>query len=384
MRFAIVVSVVSIAVFVGTFAAVAAPPPVPDGVSVISVEAETGMVLIEHNADQVRPPASMIKLLMMLLVAEGLEAGKWTLDTPITASRHAEQMGGTQVYLRTGETHPLGHLMLAVAVASANDAAMAVAEGLWGGAAEYLEAANARAQELGMEHSTFRSVHGLPPDRGDMPDETTARDMAFLSRECAAHAQILEWTSTKQFSFRAQDAPHLSTNKLLQSMDECDGLKTGYIRAAGFCVAATASRSGVRVITVVMGHEDNRRRFQLAQYLLDQGLASIRKGLVLVRETEQARPIPVDNGKAESVPAAVAADISVITRAEDWDRVQLVWELPERLTAPVAAGMQVGVVRAELDGHVLGQSDIVLAGGVEQSTWIWKTEKLIRGILGQN
>jgi D-alanyl-D-alanine carboxypeptidase (penicillin-binding protein 5/6) len=367
-----------------SFGVAAASPTVPDDVSVYMIEAETGIVLFEHNADQIRPPASMIKLLMMLLVAEGLEQGRWTLDDQITASRHAQRMGGTQVYLSEGEVQPLSNLMLAVAVASANDAAMAVAEGLWGSEEAYLDAVNARAQELGMSNSTFRSVHGLPPDRGDLPDETTAHDMALLGRECVRHAQILAWTRTGRIQFRPKDAPHLSTNKLLQMMAECDGLKTGYIRAAGFCVTATAERNGVRVITVVMGHPDSRRRFQLAQKLLDQGLGQVRKGLVLVRETEPAREIPIENGKAETVDAEVTGDISITTLADDWDRVTLEWELPERLTAPVKAGSEVGLVRAVLDGTVLGESPVVLSDGVEASTWIWKTEKLIRGILGQD
>ncbi len=364
--------------------AIAARQAVPDDVSAFCVEAETGIVLYEHNADYVRPPASMIKLLMMLLVAEGLEDGTWGLDTQITASRHAQNMGGTQVYLNAGETHPLSNLMLAVAVASANDAAMAVAEGLWGGEAEYLDAANARAQELGMEHSVFRSVHGLPPERGALPDETTARDMAALARECVRHAQILEWTNTRMFRFRPADAVHLSTNKLLQQMTECDGLKTGYIRAAGFCITATALRGDVRVVSVVMGHEDNRKRFQLAEQLLEDGLGAVRKGPVLLRETAERHEIPVENGKAPTVPVAVAADISIIARTEDWERIQLVWDMPAQLVAPLRAGAEVGVVRAELDGNVLGLATLVLADGVEESSWIWKTEQLIRSFLSEN
>ncbi len=357
------------------------PAPIPKGVSVYSVEAETGLELFARDADTVRPPASMIKLALMLLVAEGLEDGRWTLETSVTATRHAEKMGGTQVYVKMGETYSLRQLMLGVVVASANDAAMAVAEGLWGSEDAYLDAANERIQQLGMTKSVFRSVHGLPPDRGEQPDETTARDMAMLARECAKHAQIHEWTSTRKFRFRPEDAEHLSTNKLLQMMDECDGMKTGYIHAAGFCVTATAKRGELRVITVVMGHPDGLARFRLAQQQLTEGLAAVRKDRVFAKETAEKPSITIENGREETVSVEATDDIWGVTRASDWDRIQLVWDLPKTLSAPVTAGTQVGEVRAELDGRVLGRSAIMLGAGVEETTWMWRTEKMIRDFL---
>jgi D-alanyl-D-alanine carboxypeptidase (penicillin-binding protein 5/6) len=359
----------------------AAKPKIPPEVSVYSIEADTGLELYAHDADRVRPPASMIKLGMMLLVAEGLHAGQWTLDSPITATRHAEKMGGTQVYVKMGETYPLGTLMLAVAVASANDAAMAVAEGLWGSEEAYLEAVNKRLGELGMTHSVFRSVHGLPPDRGELPDETTARDMATLARECLKQPQVVSWTSTVRFKFRDEQAEFISTNKLLQQMDECDGLKTGYIRAAGFCITATAKRGDLRVVTVVMGHPDATARFRLAKQQLSDGLDTVRRGVVLTKDAVQTPAINVENGKADAVNVRVSDDIWATTRAEDWDRVQLVWDTPAKLAAPVTSGSEVGEVRAELDGKVLGRAKVVLTESVDQTTWIWRTEKMIRSFL---
>ena len=242
-----------------------------DTLSAICVDSATGSVVSEQNADQVRPPASMIKLVMMLLVAEGIDRGDWALDRPIVATPHAQVMGGTQVYLEAGDVFDLGHLMMAVAVASANDAAMAVAEGLWGSEEKYLDAANARAQSLGMKHSEFHSVHGLPPSKGELPDKTTAREMAMLAQACMAHAHIREWVSTREFRFRPEDTIHYNTNKLLWRMENCDGLKTGYIRAAGYCVTATAERDGRRLIAVVMGHPNGNRRFKLAEDLINSG-----------------------------------------------------------------------------------------------------------------
>lgn len=256
------------------FSGGASPDSLP--VSALCIEAGTGRVLAEENADLRRPPASMVKMMQMLLVSEGLRSGRWTSDTPITATGHARRMGGTQVFLREGEVRTLGELMQAVAVASANDAAMAVAEGLWGSEEVYLAEVNERARNLGMNDSEFHSVHGLPPDRGEEPDRTTARDMALLARRCVRDPQILAWTRQTKVRFRPGEPYYPSTNKLLEGMDDCDGLKTGYIRAAGFCITATAEREGLRLIAVVMGHRNSKGRFRLAEKLLEEGFAAAR------------------------------------------------------------------------------------------------------------
>lgn len=261
------VLITSISVLGLAITAFAESPPV----SAICIDADSGAVLASDKQHIPRPPASTIKIMLMLLVAEGMDEAKWDGETSITVSRHAQRMGGTQVFLAEGEKWPLDKLMTAVAVASANDAAMAVAEGLWGSKTKYLETANRRARTLGMKATTFNSVHGLPPSRGENPDVTTAHDMALLAKACVAHPTILEWTSQRRFTFRPDYAPYLNSNKLLTRMDNCDGLKTGFIRKAGFCLAATAKRQGVRVVCVVLGHDNSERRFDHARKLMEQG-----------------------------------------------------------------------------------------------------------------
>ncbi|MFA6243304.1 MAG: serine hydrolase, partial [Candidatus Hydrogenedentales bacterium] len=230
--------------------------------------ADTGLVVGERNADEAHAPASMVKLMLMLLVTEGLDAGTWTLETPITISAGAANVGGTQVELKAKESWTLDQLMTAVAVASANNAATAVAEGLWGSVDKYLEAANARAKELGMRGTEYHSVHGLPPGKGELSDVTTARDMTVLAEECIKKPQIMTWVGVREFSLRPEEAPKSNTNKLLFSLEGCDGLKTGFTRAAGYCLTATAVRNGVRLVVVVMGCERLSQRFEVAQYLL--------------------------------------------------------------------------------------------------------------------
>lgn len=266
-----------LAVFCGALSGAWAAEPDAEACA-ICMEAASGRVLEAQNADVQRPPASMVKLMLMLLVAEGEARGDWTFETKITASRHAQAMGGSQVWLAAGDVFALGHLMRAVAVGSANDAAMAVAEGLWGSEAAYLAAANARAKALGMTRTEVHSVHGLPPSKGEKTDLTTVRDMAVLARQCVRYPRILDWVGRKEFEFRPGQSILYNTNKLLWRMEGCDGLKTGYTRVAKFCVAATAERNGVRLIAVVMGHPSKYGRFNLAQRMLEEGFALALRG----------------------------------------------------------------------------------------------------------
>ncbi len=347
--------------------------------SVYCVEAETGMVLFEQNADLRRPPASMIKMMMMLVVDEGVMSGKWSYDQKIQISRLAESMGGTQVYVRTGDSHTLGELMAAVAVASANDAAMAVAEGLWGGKEAYLKAMNARARELGMKDSEFNSVHGLPPSKGESFDLTTARDMAVLGRECVKHPNILKWTSMRELVFRESDGMKQSTNKLLGVVPGCDGIKTGFIHAAGFCITATALRDGVRVIAVVMG-DTKRGRFKSAEEALEKAFTMVRRVRPLSPGMVVGNPVPVPNGMSPSVALVARDPLEAVVKNEDAAKLQLEVTVPTTLKAPVPAGAEVGRVKLVLNGQVFGESIVLTANAIEaKGFWRRAGEKI--GIL---
>jgi len=323
--------------------------------SAICIDADTGLVYYEEEASIQRPPASMAKLILMLLIAEGLEQGAWTPTTPITASAHAQYMGGTQVFLKEGETHPLEKMMEAVAVASANDAAMAVAEGLWGSETAYLAAANHRAAQLGMTSTVFRSVHGLPPDRGEEPDQTTARDMALLARACVASETVMKWAGIHEFEFRPGKGVYKNTNRLLRRMDDCDGLKTGYIRLAGFCVTATACRDNMRLIAVVMGAPSNTERFRQAEELLERGFASAHRLRLAEKETYVGRAVPVTNSAISKVWVSVSDDLWVTVPDSAVSRVELVPVLPDSVAAPLAAGTPIGAMEAWLGGKLLAK-----------------------------
>ncbi|MBI1317940.1 MAG: hypothetical protein GC168_03190 [Candidatus Hydrogenedens sp.] len=338
-------------------------------VSIILTEAETGRVLYEENADQVRPPASMIKLMMMLLIAEGIESGLVQLDTPIPVTEHAQAMGGTQVQLKAGEVWPLHDMLRALAVASANDAAMAMALSLWGSEDVYRQAMNKRAAELGMEHTKFFSMHGLPPDEGDDFDWTTARDMSLLARECLKHPLIRELVSMKELKFRPTDAVKFNTNKLLWRMPGCDGMKTGYIKAAGFCVTATAERNGVRLIAVVMGDPSKYSRFNRAQEAMEQAFDSMRKVALAEPGVPLGAPVEVLAAKEPTIRLTPETAIEAELLPDEQDRVKYLWNLPETLAAPIPAGKVVGEVAAVLDGIVLGRTNLVTPTAVEREGW---------------
>lgn len=352
--------------------------------SAFAIEAETGLVLYEKNADVVRPPASMIKLMMMLLVAEGLEEGKWTLEQPITASRKAQHMGGTQVYLEAGDTFSLGHLMKALSVASANDAGMAIAEGLWGSEEAYRTAMNERIADLGMKNSEFNSVHGLPPDRGSEPDKTTARDMAILGQACVKVPQILEWTALRELQFRPNEAIKYTTNRLMRRRDDMDGLKTGFISAAGYCITATLQKDGVRIISVVMGHTNRDERFKLAEKLLDEGIASIRRDVFVPENTKIVEGIPVENCEVEITALSTKEGISLLTRREDYEQIKLLYDHPKKLKAPLNKGDKIGTVSALLGAEVLAERDLYITEDLPEARWTWKLEKKVTGWFSGN
>jgi D-alanyl-D-alanine carboxypeptidase (penicillin-binding protein 5/6) len=353
-------------------------------VSSICIEADTGLVLSELNADEKRPAASMVKMMLFLLVSEGLQQGKWTLDTPVVATEHAQSMGGSQVQLEAGETMALDHLMRAVAIVSANDAAVAVADGLWGSSEVYLEASNRRAQELGMIDSHFHSVNGLPPSAGQLPDSTTARDMSILAQWCVRHPRILIWSNTRELIFREGEPSKRSTNALLDDLPGCDGLKTGFTNAAGWCISTTAQRDGIRLITVVMGGTTSRARFRVAQQTMEDGFARVRKVKLVARGNPIDAITPVTNCETEEIQLTAADDLWAIVKVDDVDKLRLAVDAPATLTAPLRAGTQAGTIRVELTGKKLAEVPLTVPMDLNEAGWRWKLKNsALREVKGQ-
>lgn len=244
-------------------------------VSALVLDADTGETLFEEHGGTVIYPASVLKLMGLLIILERIEQGTLRLDEMVQVTKEAAQMGGSQVFLDPKEQFSVEDLLYALIVQSANDAAVALATHVAGSKGGFIALMNKRAEELGMKDSRFYSVHGLPPSEGQKPDVTTARDLAILARELAQKPEVFEYTSTRERGFREDMFIMRTHNHLLASVDGCDGFKTGYFKAAGFSIVATAKRGGVRIIAIVTGSKDRKLRDAKAAELLAKGFALV-------------------------------------------------------------------------------------------------------------
>ncbi|PIP39634.1 MAG: D-alanyl-D-alanine carboxypeptidase, partial [Desulfobacterales bacterium CG23_combo_of_CG06-09_8_20_14_all_51_8] len=275
----------------------------------VLIDADTGRVIFEDQADAKGYPASMIKLMNLLVILDAVKAGRISLTDPVTISAGVSRMGGSQVYLKEKEVFPVDELIYAMMVQSANDAALALAEHYAGGMEGFVDLMNKKAAEIGMKNSEFHSVHGLPPGKNQQPDVTTAQDMALLSRELLKYPEALKYTSTQLREFRP-DAPEpfimRTHNHLLRDFEGCDGLKTGYFSAAGFSIAATAQKNNVRAIAVVMGSPTSKERDKHARALLSKGLMDlVQNQPAKSPETPLAAPAVAEKESAAEKASAV-------------------------------------------------------------------------------
>lgn len=243
--------------------------------SALLLEADSGKVLFEANADAKVYPASVLKLMDLYVILDRIEQGALKLDEMVAVTAEASKTGGSQVYLDPKEQFSVEDLLYALMVQSANDAAVALATHIAGSKEGFVALMNQKAQELGMKNSTFHSVHGLPPSEGQQPDVTTARDLAILCRALAKRPDALKYTGTQSKGFRNDQFIMRNHNKLLGQVAGCDGFKTGYYQAAGFSIAATAKKGGVRMIALVMGSKDRKVRDAKAVELLNKGFTLI-------------------------------------------------------------------------------------------------------------
>jgi D-alanyl-D-alanine carboxypeptidase (penicillin-binding protein 5/6) len=321
--------------------------------SAILIEANTRTVLYEKDADMALPPASVTKVMTMLLVMEAIDSGKISPEDTVTVSAYASKMGGSQVYLEEGEQMSVHELLKCVVVASANDACVALAEHIAGSEEAFVSMMNARARELKMEHTNFENTNGLDDDTKN--HVISARDIATMSAELIInHPKILEYSSIWMDSIRGGAFGLTNTNRLIRFYNGANGLKTGSTSKAGFCISATAERDGVSLICVIMGAETRDVRNALATRLLDYGFANYG---VYKHEPEALDSLAVKCGTKNSV--SVRYDAFEITLPKtDISKVKYTVTLPEYVTAPLKKGDAVGEVTFTLDGREIGKSPI--------------------------
>ncbi|MBQ3050048.1 MAG: D-alanyl-D-alanine carboxypeptidase [Oscillospiraceae bacterium] len=332
--------------------------------SAILIEQTTGRVLFEFNPDEPRAPASITKVMTLLLVMEAIDNGELSLSDSITASEHACSMGGSQIWLEPGETMSVDELIRATAIASANDAAVALAEHLGGSEQGFVELMNARAANLGMSNTRFKNASGLDED-GHF---TTARDISTMSAELLKHELIKEYSTVWMDSLRNGETELVNTNKLIRFYKGATGLKTGTTDEAGRCVTASAMRGDMQVIAVVLGAENRDEQFSSASALLNYAFDSYTMYTPPSAE-EQLIPIKVEGGTSDEVFPVCSAPQKLLLQKGAEKQLEQIVELPETLSAPIEAGQQIGRVMLKINGETIGEYAVTAGNTVEKMTF---------------
>lgn len=360
----------------------AAAPPVraagPDiaAPSAILMDAATGTVLYEKNASERLRPASVTKVMTLLLVMEALDTGRIGWDDTVIASEAACAKGGSQVYLEPGEEMSMDEMLKSVVVSSANDCATALAEHVAGSESAFVGMMNQRAQELGLLDTNFVNCTGLDDAPEAAEHLTTAHDIAVISRELLKHDRIRDYTTIWMDTVRGGKFGLSNTNKLVRFYQGTTGLKTGYTSAAGHCLAASAKRDGIELIAVVLHCASSADRFSSAKALLDYGFANY--ALVSAEMPEPLQPVPVTLGQKAAVQPELQQAAPILIEKGLQAAVTRTVTLAERVEAPVAAGQQLGTLTISANGETLAEIPIIAPEGIERLTWWELTCRLLR------
>ncbi|MBS6447479.1 MAG: D-alanyl-D-alanine carboxypeptidase [Clostridiales bacterium] len=350
-------------VFLSAAAGVSAAPEYTaeaDAVSCILMDAKTGRVLFEKNADEALPPASVTKVMTMLLVFEALDAGTIKLSDMVQASEHAASMGGSQIYLKVGEEMSVDDLLKSLIVASANDAAVALAEYIAGSEESFVAKMNARAEELGMKNTHFENTNGL--DDTATNHVTSARDIAIMTREVVKHEAVFNYSTIWMDTIRDGAFGLTNTNRLIRFYKGATGLKTGSTAKAKFCISATAERDGLSLIAVIMGSPTRDVRNALAASLFDFGFANYAS---YTDESAECETVRVTGGVQNTLKTVHETFSQTVEKGTE-SKIEKRIDMPEKLAAPIVKGEKIGTVTYLLDGKELGTADILADETVEK------------------
>ena len=352
-------------------AAEGAEPEVSAPAAVL-MEKRTGTVLFASGEDERRAPASVTKVMTLLLAAEAVERGDIALEDAVTASQRAQSMGGSQIWLEAGEEMSVSELIKCVAVVSANDCAVALAEHIAGSEAAFVERMNARAAELGLQNTHFTNCTGL---FDDAEHYTSALDLAVMSRELLGREWIKDYTTIWTDSVRDGEFGLANTNKLLRSLPGCTGLKTGWTTAAGYCVAASAEWEGTEYVAVIMGAESSESRNADAAALIEYGFANY----TLCPALDSALPpVPVEGGEADSVQPGLSGEDGILLPKSSAQSLERHVSLPESVSAPVEEGQRLGTLTLSARGEILREIPLTAGASVPRLTSFGVLARLFR------
>lgn len=337
--------------------------------SAILMDAESGKILYEKNIDEQLPMASMTKIMSMLLIMESIEDGTLTYEDKVLISENASGMGGSQVFLQAGEEYSVNDLLKCIAIASANDAVVAMAEKISGSVDAFVELMNKRASELGLKNTNFANPHGLDNEE----HYSTASDMALMAKELLKHEDILKYTSIYEDYLTKPDGSQIwlvNTNRLVRFYDGVDGLKTGYTTEAGYCLTATAKKNDLRLISVVMKSPSAEARNSDTSTLLSYGFNSFKSNVIYSKEDSLGK-IKVEKGKIKEIDVYLKEDateiLSVTERPSDYTFNIKV----DKIIAPIKAGTVVGTAEIiDNNGNIIDEVEIIVKENIEKAGFL--------------
>ena len=343
--------------------------------SVILMEPVTGKVLYEDNQDEKLPPASITKIMSLLLVMEAIDRGDISLETVVTASEHASSMGGSQIWLKAGETMTVNDLLKATVIASANDACVALGELVAGSEEGFVAMMNERAAELGMTNTHFENCTGLDAE-GHL---TTAYDVAVMSSALIKHSMIKDYSTVWMDSLRDGKSELVNTNKLVRFYEGTTGLKTGTTSAAKYCVSATAERNGLELVAVVMAGETTKDRFNGAKKLLDYGFANYNYS-VISADLGDTKELDIAKGTQKKIAISAEKQLSVLLPKTAKGNITQEISFNENITAPIRKGAALGTVTVKLGNEILGEIPITAAEDAERLTLGFSLRRILKGL----
>lgn len=340
----------------------------PNAKSAILIEASTGKILYQKNATEELAPASMTKIMSMLLIMEAIEKGQITLKDQINISENAASMGGSQLFLQANQTAKVEDLLKGIAIASGNDAVVAMAEKLGGTEANFVNMMNKKAKELGLKNTEFKNPHGLDAEG----HHSSAKDMAIMARELVKHEMILNYTSVYEEYLTKSDGTELwmvNTNKLVKFYDGVDGLKTGFTQTAGYCLTATAMKNNMRLISVVMGEDTSANRSTDTVALLNYGFNSYKLNTIASKDKILGK-IKINKGKVEQANIKPLNSVTELLKINDNAKKYTIKTKVNNITAPVKEGDKVGTIQVKYKNKVIKEESLTIEGKIKKAS-IW-------------
>ncbi len=340
----------------------------PNSKSAFLVEVSTGKVLYEKNATEKLPPASMTKVMSMLLIMEAIDSGKIHMDDDVVISDKASSMGGSQIFLQTGEKYKVQELLKGIAVASGNDAVVAMAEKVSGSVEAFVEAMNNKAKELGLNNTHFDNPHGLDSET----HYTSAKDMSVMARELLKHEKILEFTSIYEDYLKKNDGSSIwlvNTNKLVRFYEGVDGLKTGFTQEAGYCITTTAKRGNMRLLSVVMNAPTTDDRSKDTTNMLNYGFNTYQLDILLEKDKDLGK-IKLEKAKKKEINVYLKEDVTMLKKIGESSLDYTYNVVIDKINMPVEKNQKIGYIEViDNEGTVIKEEDVIVKEKIQKASF---------------